>query len=99
MTNAIDINARVWETEDGEVVVWGTHDLEHIVNMVDIFYFRVMKLSQDEIDEMDITEENFKQGLFYWTDPANYDNEVWDTDSYGPVQKEDDWIPYFVNGW
>lgn len=99
MTNAIDINARVWETEDGEVVVWGTHDIEHIVNMVDIFYHRVMGFSQDEVDEMNITEENFKQGLFYWTDHANYENEVWDMGSYGPVQKEDDWIPFFVSRW
>lgn len=92
MASGIDIPAiEAWDTENGEIVVWGTHDPVEAKVAFDHY---------EEVNQIDIDGENppiyFDEADKYWGDPRlRHQEENWGKESWSsePVKG---WTPYLV---
>lgn len=90
MTTETDI--RVWETENAETVVWGTHDPAAAYPAALAFY-KSVSFAPEGLEEA-LAEDADR----YWAEPSMIDEEVWPATSWRnePV---DGWTPYLVVTW
>lgn len=80
-----------WDTEMGDIVVWGTHDPIVAKNA----YVEFARRNDAEIDE-DFLELDFSYADKFWGAPHLRDQEVeWEPQSFS-TEPVEGWIPYLV---
>jgi hypothetical protein len=80
-----------WETEDGNVVVWGTHDPQ----LAEVASTAYWELNRYDEEDRPTVEEWESSGNPQWAYPSLKDEEVWAKDLYGDTEQPG-WIPYLV---
>lgn len=79
----------VWETEDGEIVVWGTHDVERAKAAFESW-------AADTIGDASDIEQHFA-GQLKWGHPLLPEIEVWPDELVSDVERPG-WTPWFIVG-
>lgn len=82
---------QVWETEDGDIVVWGSHSLTAVRNAVvsaDLDGRIVLE------DRLDIAPDIRR----YFAAPELLDEEIWGWDNISSEYVEG-WVPFTVFSW
>jgi hypothetical protein len=83
-----------WITEEGDAVVWGTHD-PAIAATVYAKHLVDVGIVDDELQQMTVTEARWRDAGRFWGSPKllEPDDTEWIRPSTEPV---DDWTPYLI---
>lgn len=89
-------NNDVWETEDEDLVVMGTHDLTEVIPKLNRFFEENLE-GEDLARAKSMLEKRTveESAHFLWVDPAKMDDEYWGEDA---VSKEplELWKPFTI---
>lgn len=95
-----DMFVHVWDTENEQLVAWGTHDINLIIPKAERYYREELGLGDQEMTEMGLYERNLsKDGQFVWADPRLYHEEVWERNLISKEKQGHDWVPVFIYQW